>query len=250
MTVPGELDPLPDDASILQLTGVSKRFGGLKALDDVSFSIKRGEIAALIGPNGAGKTTMFNVITGFTRPEAGTIVFDGDDVTRLAPHTLAARGLARSFQTAKMFPSMTVHEILMTAAMLREGRKEASARADDVLDELAITTKAHRRPDELSLPDRQMVELGKCLALQPKLILLDEIMGGLNRMESDVPVAAIRKLADRGITFLMVEHVMPIVMSLAQHIVVLDFGRQIAAGTPAEVAANPAVQRSYLGGAA
>lgn len=239
-----------DDELMLDVRGLSKRFGGLKAVDDVTFGVKRGEIAALIGPNGAGKTTMFNLITGYARPDAGRVFFDGYEATRVAPHTLASRGLVRSFQMAKMFPSMTVHEIVMTAALLRENRKAAAVRAEAVLEELGIAAKAGRRPDELSLPDRQMVELGKCVALQPKMILLDEIMGGLNRAESDVPIAAIRNLSSRGITFLLVEHVMPIVMSLTEHIVVLDFGRRIAAGTPVEIAANKDVQKSYLGGAA
>lgn len=235
---------------MLEVRGLRKRFGALKAVDDISFSVRRGGITALIGPNGAGKSVTFSLITGHSRADGGTVHFDGKDVTRLGPHTLAQLGLARSFQTAKVFSSMTVRETIMTAALLKEGRRAASARADAVMEELGLTAKAGKHAGELSLPDRQMVELGKCVAIQPKMIMLDEIMGGLNRVEADIPIAAVRRLAERGITFLLVEHVMPIVMSLTEHIVVLDFGRLVAAGTPQEITAHPDVQRSYLGGAA
>ncbi|WGP06477.1 ABC transporter ATP-binding protein [Bacillus subtilis] len=235
---------------LLEIEHIAKSYSGLKALDDVTFSVSRGEIAALIGPNGAGKTTMFDIITGFTRPNRGRVVFDGDDITRTAPHRLAARGLVRSFQTAKMFPSMTVEEIVLTASMLKNDRKTAKGKVEKILTDLDLTAKARSYASELSLPDRQMVELSKCVALEPSMILLDEIMGGLNRVEAETPIAAIRTLRDQGLTFLLVEHVMPIVMSLCEHIAVLDFGRCIATGTPEEIAVNHDVQRSYLGGAA
>lgn len=235
---------------LLEIEHIAKSYSGLKALDDVTFSVSRGEIAALIGPNGAGKTTMFDIITGFTRPNRGRVVFDGDDITRTAPHRLATRGLVRSFQTAKMFPSMTVEEIVLTASMLKNDRKTAKGKVEKILTDLDLTAKARSYASELSLPDRQMVELSKCVALEPSMILLDEIMGGLNRVEAETPIAAIRTLRDQGLTFLLVEHVMPIVMSLCEHIAVLDFGRCIATGTPEEIAVNHDVQRSYLGGAA
>jgi len=236
---------------MLRVEGLSKRFGGLKAVDDVSFEVTRGSIAALIGPNGAGKSTTFNLLTGFTRADAGTVTFDGEEITGSAPHVLARRGLVRTFQTARPFPSMTVKEIVATAAMLRLGRREAMTAAAGVLDRLSIGGLADKRASALSLPDRQMVELAKCVAMKPRMVLLDEIMGGLNRAEAQAPVAAIRELSElEGITFLLVEHVMPIVMTLTSHIVVLDFGRLIAAGTPAVISADPAVQRSYLGSAA
>jgi len=235
---------------LLEVQDLTKRFGGVKAVDGVSFTVNKGEIVALIGPNGAGKTTSFNLLTGFIRPDSGKVVFDGDDITAHPPHVLARRGLVRSFQTAKMFPSMSVREIIMTAAMLRTNKKDAEDKADEILAELHLQSQGDRSADQLSLPDRQMVELGKCLALEPKMILLDEIMGGLNRQESDVPVAAIRRLRGKGITFLLVEHVMPIVMSLTDHIVVLDFGKKIAEGTPQDIAAHEEVQKSYLGGSA
>lgn len=235
---------------LLRVDGLTRHFGGLRAVDDVSFGVRRGSITALIGPNGAGKTTTFNLLTGFVRSDAGSVVFDGKDVTGLRPDKLAGRGLVRTFQTARMFPSMTVCEIVATAAMLKDGRKRGMSTADDVMERLDITRLARRYAGELSLPDRQMVELAKCVAMRPRMILLDEIMGGLNRAECAGPMGAIRSLNEEGMTFLLVEHVMPIVMSLTQHIVVLDFGRRIAAGTPAEIAADPNVQRSYLGGAA
>lgn len=235
---------------LLEIEHIAKSYSGLKALDDVTFTVSQGEIAALIGSNGAGKTTMFDIITGFTRPNRGRVVFDGDDITRTAPHRLASRGLVRSFQTAKMFPSMTVEEIVLTASMLKNDRKTAKDRVEKILTDLDLTAKARSYASELSLPDRQLVELSKCVALEPSMILLDEIMGGLNRVEAETPIAAIRTLRDQGLTFLLVEHVMPIVMSLCEHIAVLDFGRCIATGTPQEIAVDPDVQRSYLGGAA
>lgn len=234
--------------SLLSVKGLTKRFGGLTAVDDVSFTVNRGEIVALIGPNGAGKTTTFNLLTGFARPDGGSVIFGGHDITARAPHKLARLGLVRSFQTAKMFPSMTVLEIIATAGLLHHGKEVAWTKARGIISQLHLSDHANRYAGELSLPDRQMVELGKCLALDPKMILLDEIMGGLNREESDTPVAAINALRDEGITFLLVEHVMPIVMKLTDHIVVLDFGKKIAEGSPVEIAGNKDVQDSYLGG--
>lgn len=244
------VESAPSDAPMLRVEGLSKRFGGVKAVDDVSFEIARGGIAALIGPNGAGKTTTFNLLTGFVRSDGGTVVFNGEDVSGMRPHRLAARGLVRTFQTARTFPSMSVREIIATAAMLKQRRRAAMSTADDVMAQLGIERMAALHAGELSLPDRQMLELAKCVAMRPSMILLDEIMGGLNRAECDGPVHAIRDLSKAGMTFLLVEHVMPIVMDLTEHIVVLDFGRRIAAGTPSEIAADPEVQRSYLGGAA
>lgn len=241
---------IPDDQLILSVRRLSRRFGGLQAVDDVSFGIRKGEIAAMIGPNGAGKTTTFNLISGYLRPDSGVVIFNESDVTRRAPHLLARAGLVRSFQTARVFPSMSVGDIVTTAAMIHHRQRAARTKADEVLSDLGLSGMSNKGADELSLPDRQLVELAKCVAMDPALIMLDEIMGGLNREECAVPVAAIRRLAERGISFLLVEHVMPIVMSLAEHIVVLDFGRRIAAGTPREIAVNPDVQRSYLGGAA
>ncbi|MBC7595230.1 MAG: ABC transporter ATP-binding protein [Kineosporiaceae bacterium] len=234
-------------APILEVTGLSKQFGGLKAVDGVSWSIQPGEIVALIGPNGAGKTTVFNLLTGFIKPDHGTVVFEGEDITGQPAHTFASSGLVRSFQTAKMFPSMTVAEIVTTAGLLHGSPRTMRAQTDEILERLNLSDKRNTNASELSLPDRQMVELAKCLAAKPKFVLLDEIMGGLNRAECHVPIEAISQLRESGITFLLVEHVMPIVMTLADRIVVLDFGKKIAEGTPTEIANHPEVQRSYLG---
>lgn len=232
---------------MLRVVGLSKRFGGLQVVDDVSFEVARGEICALIGPNGAGKTTTFNLLTGFVRRDSGQVFFDGEEQRRLSPHTLAGKGLVRTFQTARMFPSMTVREIIATAAMLKHGKRQALIQADEVMERLGIEGLAARSAEDLSLPDRQLVELAKCVAMQPQMVLLDEIMGGLNRAECAGPIEAIRSLSAQGMTFLLVEHVMPIVMNLAQHIVVLDFGSRIAAGTPEEISQDPQVRSSYLG---
>ena len=217
---------------MLRVEDLNKRFGGVKAVDDVSFEVARGEIAALIGPNGAGKTTTFNLLTGFVRSDSGRVMFDGKDISGRPPHKLAALGLVRTFQTARMFPSMTVREIIATGAMLKQGRRGATTTAAEVMGRLGIESLHDSSGSDRSLPDRQLVELAKCLAMRPRMILLDEIMGGLNRTECAGPVQAIRDLSAEGMTFLLVEHVMPIVMSLARHIIVLDFGRRIATGTP------------------
>lgn len=235
-------------APLLDVTGLSVAFGGLHAVDELSMTLAKGEIVALIGPNGAGKTTTFNLLTGYLAPDRGIVSLEGEDITGMAPHRLAGLGMVRSFQTARLFPSMTVAEVVTTAAMLRSNQRAAARIAENVLEELELGPIAATRATQLSLPDRQMVELAKCLAMEPRLVLLDEIMGGMNRNQCAAPIAAIRRMRDRGIAVLMIEHVMPIVMNLVDRIVVLDFGRVLAEGTPSEIAAHPEVQRSYLGG--
>lgn len=232
---------------ILEVSGLTRRFGGLVAVNDVSFSVDAGEIVALIGPNGAGKTTTFSMVSGFLRPNAGTVIFDGINTTNLPPHRIAELGLARSFQIMEIFAEMTVLDFITTGALLRLPMKRAIEFAGEVAARVGLRGREYVSPTNLSLQDRKLLELAKCLATQPKLILLDEVMSGLTLAEADTPVAIIRELRASGITFVLVEHVMPIVMSLADRIVVLNFGEKAAEGTPSEIIANQAVKDAYFG---
>jgi branched-chain amino acid transport system ATP-binding protein len=232
---------------ILDVKGLTRRFGGLVAVDDVGFSVAPGEILAIIGPNGAGKTTLFNLVSGFLKPNAGSVVFDGRTITALAPHRIVAHGLARSFQIVEVFAELTVLEAVTAAALLRHSLPDAVRHARDILCRVGLDTKAGLTPGKLSLQDRKLLELAKCLATGPKLILLDEVMAGLTLAEAEVPVGIIRALRETGITFVLVEHVMPIVMKTADRIVVLNFGHKVAEGTPAEIVADKGVRDAYFG---
>ncbi len=232
---------------ILEVRGLTRRFGGLVAVDHVDFAVATGEILAVIGPNGAGKTTVFNLVSGFLRPDAGRVMFDGDDITGLPPHRIAARGLVRSFQIVDIFAGMTVLEAVTAAALLRLPLRRAVARAYELLERVGLAPSVDALPGKLSLQDRKLLELAKCLATSPKLILLDEVMAGLTLAEAEVPIAIVRALRQAGLTFVLVEHVMPIVMKLADRVVVLNFGEKVAEGTPAEIVRNPAVRDAYFG---
>jgi branched-chain amino acid transport system ATP-binding protein len=233
--------------AILEIKNLTRRFGGLVAVNNLEFSINAGEIVALIGPNGAGKTTAFSMISGFQKPDSGSIVFDNRDITGLPPHLIAERGLARSFQIAEIFADMTVLDAVTTAALLRLPLRQAVIHADEVIARVGLKGRGQVSPSELSLQDRKLLELAKCVATRPKLILLDEVMAGLTLAEADLPVSIIRQLRDTGITFVLVEHVIPIVMKTADRIIVMNFGEKIAEGTPAEVLANQSVRDAYFG---
>ena len=233
--------------TMLDVRGVSKRFGGLQAVSDVSFSVARAEILGIIGPNGAGKTTLFNLVSGFMRPSAGEVLFKGQSLIRRAPHEVVRLGLARSFQIVQTFADMSVIDVVTTGALLRHPMNAAVAQAESVLDRVGLTSKAYDRPDSLSLQDKKLLELAKCLATDPELILLDEVMAGLTLGEAEVPLAAIRALQGTGITFVMVEHVMPIIMRSASRIVVLNFGQKVAEGTAAEILQDARVREAYFG---
>jgi branched-chain amino acid transport system ATP-binding protein len=233
--------------ALLTVRNLTKHFGGVTAVNDVSFDVRRGEILAVVGPNGAGKTTLFGLICGFIEQDTGTVCFDGQDISRLAPHVIAMRGMVRSFQIVQIFPDLTVHETVVAAAMLHHPLPAARRLADELLEELDLAAKRNDLATSLPIQSRKRLELAKCVATQPKLIILDEVMAGLTLAEAEVPIAAIRKLRDRGITFLMVEHVMPVVLQLADRMLVLNFGEMIMEGTPQEVMAHPDVQEAYLG---
>ncbi len=233
--------------AILEVESVTKRFSGLTAVKDVTFSVERGEILGIIGPNGAGKTTLFSMISGFLRPDSGTVRFQGRALNGLAPHRIARLGMARSFQIVQVFADMTVADAVVTACLLRHSMGEALRRADAVLERVGLGPKAQMTPGSLSLQDKKLLELAKCLATEPTMILLDEVMAGLTLAEAQAPLAIIHELRQEGITFAMVEHVMPVIMNAADRIVVINFGEKVGEGTPAEIIADPRVKEAYFG---
>ncbi|MDR6951850.1 branched-chain amino acid transport system ATP-binding protein [Ancylobacter sp. 3268] len=235
---------------ILRLEGVSKTFGGLKALTDVSFALQPGEVVGLIGPNGAGKTTLVNVVTGNLRPSWGRILFEGKDVAAQKPHEAARRGLARTFQIVQPFPQMTVLENV-TAGALFGGGAASVADARDMarrsLDFVGLAPLADRPAAQLALAARKRLELAKSLAMNPKVLMLDEVNAGLNSSEIDGALALIRRIAERGVTVLIIEHLMKVVLSLSKRLLVLHHGRMIADGPAREIVADERVIEAYLG---
>jgi branched-chain amino acid transport system ATP-binding protein len=232
----------------LVVTGLSKRFGGLRAVQDVSFTIKENETVALIGPNGAGKTTSFHLITGFHRPDSGSVKAYGREIVGLRPHDICAHGVARTFQVAKPFGAMTVLANVMTGAFLRDKHAAvAREKAREVIEFVGLSAREQTPARDLTTIDQRRLEMARALATQPRLLLLDEVMAGLNPAEIDQAVGLIGKLSQRGLTIVIVEHVMRAIMAVARHIVVLDHGQKIAEGSPKEIVENPEVVRAYLG---
>lgn len=250
--------------SFLIVQNVSRRFGGVRALNGVSFEAQGGRITAVIGPNGAGKTTLFNAISGVLRPDSGKIILDGEQIDGLPPHRIAQRGVSRTFQNVSLFPRMSVLENVMLGRHLRtqagllacalrlpwQVREERAMRATawQYLEAVGLADRAEHLVGTLSFGQRRMVEWARALATEPRLLLLDEPASGLNTHESEALAGSIRAVRDRGITVLLVEHDMSLVMDVADHIVVLNFGTPITAGTPAAVRTNPEVVKVYLGG--
>ena len=235
---------------VLELQGVSKAFGGIQALKQVSFALQEGQIVALIGPNGAGKTTLVNVITGAQRASAGSIVFRGKDVTRQHPFQAARRGLARTFQIVQPFPRMSVIENVAAGALFARAHAGMSAAIDAAREELEFTglsAYADRPASALTLAGRKRLELAKSLAMGPRMLMLDEVNAGLNSSEIDGALTLIRKIAQRGITILIIEHVMKVIFSLAERVLVLHHGELIADGSPGEIAGQQRVIEAYLG---
>ena len=255
----GEAEP---SNAILEVRSVSKRFGDLIAVRDVSLSVARSELRAIIGPNGAGKTTFFNLLSGFFPPTSGRILFDGRDVTLVAAHRRVERGMARTFQITEIFPELTVHENLRIGAEIAAGyalrpwvnRAERSAiqrKVDEILDIAGLAAKASRLVGQLAHGDQRVVEIATALTLQPRLLLLDEPTAGMGDQETYAVSKLVRALHRRGdLSIVLIEHDMRVVFNLAEKITVLDQGRLLAEGAPAEIAANAAVQAAYLGEAA
>ncbi len=237
--------------ALLEVEGVSVRFGGNLALDDVSFHAGAGEITGLIGPNGAGKTTMFNVITGLQKPTSGRVRLDGQDISRLAPHRRAQRGMARTFQRLELFGSLTARENLQVAAEIPHHKRKRSGSTTDQVDaaieRVGLQAIAEKRADELSTGQARLVELGRALVTEPTMLLLDEPASGLDGDETEEFAALLRSLAGDGIGLLLVEHDMLLVMQVCHVISVLDYGSLIARGTPKEIQGNQAVLEAYLG---
>ncbi len=235
-------------SALLDVKGVTKRFRGLTAVDDVSLSVEEGEIFAVIGPNGAGKTTLFNLIAGVMRPDAGQIAFAGERSDGVAPHDLCRSGLARTFQIVRPFPELTVMENATIGAMMRASDMDmARGKAAEVLRRLDLWDRRDAKAKSLTLPDRKRLECARALATEPRLLLLDEVMAGLRPTEVDRIVAILKDINREGVTILLIEHVMRATMALAGRIHVLHHGATIAEGTPEEVTRHPKVLESYLG---
>jgi branched-chain amino acid transport system ATP-binding protein len=233
---------------ILIAENLSLRFGGLAAVDDVSLAVPQGRIVALIGPNGAGKTTVFNLLSGFMRPDRGRVRFAGRDITGISPHEACRLGIARTFQIVQPFGAQTVRENIAVGAHLRHrSRADALRAAQGVAERLGLAPHLDKLAANLTIAGRKRLELARALATQPKLLLLDEVLAGLNPREIDDVVPVIRGIRDGGITVLMVEHVLRAVMHLSDEAWVLSNGRLIARGTPGEVTSDAAVIEAYLG---
>lgn len=235
-------------APLLDVRGVTKRFGGLLANDDVSFTVSEGEIVSIIGPNGAGKSTLFNCVTGFYRPNAGCIRYAGRDITRLAADRICKLGIARTFQIVQVITDMTVLENVMTGAFLRTARNGAArARAEEVLRFAGLHEKRDAAATSLTIEDKKRLEVSMALATRPKLLMLDESMAGLNPVELRQMIALLRRVRESGVTLVIVEHVMEAVMELSDRVIVINSGRKIVEGPPKEVVVNPQVVQAYLG---
>jgi branched-chain amino acid transport system ATP-binding protein len=235
-------------APLLEVQNVTRRFGGLTAVSNVSVSVNPGELVGLIGPNGAGKSTLFNLIAGAMPPSEGAIVFQGEDVTRLPATARCARGVARTFQVVRSFDSMSVIDNIIVGALVRHpGAAAARSKAYEVLHFAGLDARAGALASDLTPPEKRRLEVARALATEPKLLLLDEVMTGLTPAEAQRGVELVRRVRDTGVTILMVEHVMEIVMPLVDRAVVLDLGKVLSEGKPAEVAADPKVISAYLG---
>ncbi len=236
---------------ILEGEGVTKYFGGLAAVRNVDFLVNQGEIVGLIGPNGAGKTTLFNLVSGAHVPQSGTIKFDGENITGIKPHRICRKGVARTFQSVKVFGNMPVLENVLLGSIFGKSNpstsKDAIREAQDLLEFVGLSTMRMAPAHSLTLANRKRLEVARALATKPELLLLDELMAGLNPTEMTTSMELVTKIRDQGITVFMIEHVMKAIMSICDRIMVLHHGEKIAEGTPQEIANSKAVIEAYLG---
>lgn len=236
------------ESALLAVEDLAKRFGGVQAVGGLSFSVRPGEILGVIGPNGSGKTTTFNLITGFYRPDRGLVRFDGKEITGRRPYEVCSLGICRTFQVAKPFRDLTVLRNVLMGTLLRHPDQAAAAgRAEEVLRLVGLEGRAHTVAGSLTTIDQRRLEVARALGTEPRLLLLDETMAGLTPTEIEEAIRLIAGLRDRGLTVVVVEHVMRAVMSLSDRIVVLDHGMKIAEGKPKEISSDPRVIQAYLG---